>query len=228
MSKRSKKYNEALKMYDKEKRYSLEEALNILKGFPKPNFDETIEVSVKLNLKKSQKIRGLVTFPNIFGNPKRVVVFAKGEKADEAKKAGAEAVGDDDLIEKIKKGWLEFDAAVATPDMMKDVSKLGPILGRRGLMPNPKTGTVTFEIKNAVEEIKKGKSEFKSDKDGVVGIAVGKISMDISKLIDNIIAFYESLKKTRPADAKGEYINSMAISKTMSPGVKIDFRDLSK
>lgn len=228
MAKRSKRYNEALKMYDKLKRYPVEEAIKVLKEFPSTKFDESIDMSVRLNLKKNQRIRGIVVFPHTFGKPKRVIVFAKGEKAEEARKAGADFVGDIDLIQKIQKGWLDFDAAVATPDMMRDVSKLGPILGRRGLMPNPKTGTVTFDIKEAVEEIKKGKTDYRSDRDGVVGIAVAKISMDIQKIIDNIIAFYESLVKTRPADVKGEYIKSVTLSKTMSPGVKVDTKTLVK
>ncbi len=228
MAKRSKKYKEALKMYDKLKKHTLEDAIKVLKEFPKSKFDESVEMSARLNLKKNQRIRGVVVFPHTFGKPKKVVVFAKGEKAEEAKNAGADFVGDTDLIEKIQKGWLDFDAAVATPDMMKEVSKLGPILGRRGLMPNPKTGTITFNLQDAIKEIKRGKVEYRSDRNGVVGIAVGKISMDNQKIIDNIMSFYESLIKTRPADVKGEYVKRLSVSTTMSPGVKIDIKSLTK
>jgi len=222
MAKVSKKYKEALEMYDKNKEYALDEAIEILKKFPKAKFDETIDVSIKLKLNKSQRVRGVVSLPNSFGKPRKVVVIAKGEKAIEAEKAGADFVGDTDIIDKIKKGWLDFDAVIATPDMMKDVGKLGPILGRRGLMPNPKTGTVTFDVAQAVADIKKGKFEFRSDKDGVVALGVAKVSMDNDKIKENIKAFYDAVVKIRPADLKGEYIKSVTISKTMSPGVKVD------
>jgi large subunit ribosomal protein L1 len=226
MGKLSKKYKKALEMYDRTKKYSLDEAIRILKELPKAKFDESVDISVKLNLNKGQRIRSNILFPHSFGNTKKVLVFAKGEKAEEAKKAGADYVGDIDLIEKIQNGFMDFDIAISTPDMMKDVSKLGPILGKKGLMPNPKSGTVTFEIKKAVEEAKKGKREFRSDKDGVVNISVGKISMDDGNIIENIKAFYEVLVKTRPADVKGEYIKSVALSKTMSPSVRIDIKSL--
>ncbi len=222
MAKVSKKYKEALEMYDKNKEYALDEAIEILKKFPKAKFDETIDVSIKLKLNKSQRVRGVVSLPNSFGKPRKVVVIAKGEKAIEAEKAGADFVGDTDIIDKIKKGWLDFDAVIATPDMMKDVGKLGPILGRRGLMPNPKTGTVTFDVAQAVADIKKGKFEFRSDKDGVVALGVAKVSMDNDKIKENIKAFYDAVVKIRPADLKGEYIKSVTISKTMSPGVRVD------
>jgi len=155
MGKLSKKYKKALEMYDRTKKYSLDEAIRILKELPKAKFDESVDISVKLNLNKGQRIRSNILFPHSFGNTKKVLVFAKGEKAEEAKKAGADYVGDIDLIEKIQNGFMDFDIAISTPDMMKDVSKLGPILGKKGLMPNPKSGTVTFEIKKAVEEAKK-------------------------------------------------------------------------
>ena len=226
MSKLSKKYKEALEMYDKEKLYSLEEAVDVLKKFPKTKFDETVEVAVKLKLNKSQRIRGVVSLPNTFGAPRKVVVIAKGDKATEAEQAGADFVGDMDIIEKIKKGWFDYDAVIATPDMMKDVGKLGPILGRRGLMPNPKTGTVTFDVADAVKEIKKGKYEFRSDKDGVAALGVAKISMDVSKIIENIKTYYDAVLKSRPADLKGDYIKTVAISNTMSPGVKIDLNTI--
>ncbi len=226
MTKPSKKYKQALEKVDRDKLYLIEDALKLVKDMLKLNFDESVDVSVYLNLSKNQRVRGVITFPHIFGKPKRVVVIAKGEKVEEAKKAGADAVGDADIIEKIKKGWFDFDAVVTTPDMMKDVSKLGPILGKKGLMPNPKIGTVTLEIKQAVESIKKGKTEFKSDKSGVVNLSFGKTSMEEEKLKENIKEFYSGLLKSRPQDAKGEYIRSFTISKTMSPGIKINHREM--
>lgn len=226
MAKRGKLYKQSIELYDKNKIYELEEAIDILKKFPGRGFDESIDASVKLNLNKNQRVRGIVVFPHIFGKPRRVVVIAKGEKAIEAERAGADFVGDSDIIEKIKGGWLDFDAVVATPDMMREVGKLGPILGRRGMMPNPKTGTVTFEVAKAINEIKQGKSEYRSDRNGVVGISVGKVSMEKDKLIENIRVFYESILKTRPPEAKGEYIKSFTLSRTMSPGVKIDYKNI--
>lgn len=226
MVKISKKYQEALKKVDQNKVYPLKEALDLIKDMPKAKFDESVDVSVSLNLDASQRVRGLVSFPHNFGKPKKVIVIAKGEKAEEAKKAGADEVGDADIIEKIKNGWFDFDSVIATPDMMKDVSKLGPILGKKGLMPNPKAGTVTFEIIDAVQSIKKGKTEFKSDKAGIVGLSSGKVSMENDKLLENIKEFYSSLLKNKPSDAKGEYIRSFSISKTMGPGVKINFREI--
>ncbi len=228
MAKSSKKYKEAYEKVDRDKVYPIKEAVEIVKSMPVVKFDESVDVSVRLNLGKGQRVRGILTFPNNFGKPRRVVVIAKGEKAEEAKNAGADEVGDSDIIEKIKKGWFEFDSVVATPDMMKDVSKLGPILGRKGLMPNPKSGTVTFEIKQAVNAIKKGKVEFKSDKAGNVSLSFGKVSMESDKLITNISGFYNSLLKSRPQDLKGEYIRSFSISKTMGPGVKVNYREINK
>lgn len=224
--KKSKKYNEAMTKIDKAKIYQLKEAVELLKEMPKAKFDESLESAVTLNLGKSQRIRGVLMYPHTFGKPKKIVVIAKGEKAEEAKKAGADFIGDTDIIQKIAKGWTDFDSVVATPDMMKDVSKLGPVLGRKGLMPNPKTGTVTFEIKKAVTEAKQGRAEFKSDKEGVVGVSVGKISMETDQLLENINAFYSSLLKTKPKDAKGEYVINFTVSKTMSPGIRIDFKSL--
>ncbi len=228
MSKSGKKYKEALEKIDRNKLYLSAEALKLVKNMPLAKFDESVDVYARLNLGKGQRVRGILTFPNSFGKPKRVIVIAKGEKAEEAKQAGADEVGDSDIIEKINKGWFDFDSVVATPDMMKDVSKLGPVLGRKGLMPNPKTGTLTFEIKQAVQAIKKGKIEFKSDKTAIVGISIGKLSMDDDKLIENINEFYASLLKSRPQDVKGEYVSSFFISKTMGPGIKINFREINK
>ncbi|MBN1899652.1 MAG: 50S ribosomal protein L1 [Spirochaetes bacterium] len=226
MYKQSKRYKEATGKFDNQKKYSLDESISILKELPKAKFDETVEVSVRLGLKKNQRIRGIGILPHTFGKPKTILVFAKGEKAEEAKKAGADHVGDNDLIQKVQKGWSDFQVVIATPDMMKDVSKLGPVLGRKGLMPNPKTGTVTMDLKNAIQEVKKGKIEFRSDKEGIVGIGVAKVSMDKEKIKENIITFYQSLVKTRPADVKGEFLFTFTVSTTMGPGVKIDLNDL--
>ncbi len=222
--KRGKKYREALTKYEKQNVYSFEEAFKLVKDMAFAKFDETVECAIRLNLKKSQNVRDTMVLPNQFSEEKKVLVFAKGEKADEAKEAGAAYVGDMDLIEKIKDGWLDFDVAVATPDMMKDVGRLGPILGRRGLMPNPKTQTVTFDIKGALGELKKGRVEFRSDKTGVVSLAIGKVSMDPEKLAENAKSFVDEVAKRKPADIKGEFFKSVAASSTMGPGVKIDYK----
>ena len=219
--KRGKKYVEAAAKFDKQQTYSYEDAVKIVKDMAFAKFDETIEISVKLNLKKSQTVRDTTVFPEQFGSDKRVLVFAKGEKAEEAKEAGAAFVGDNDLIDKIKGGWLDFDVAVATPDMMKDVGRLGPILGRRGLMPNPKTQTVTFDIKGALAELSKGRVEYRSDKTGVVHMAIGKVSMDPAKVMVNAEHIVSEITKKKPAETKGEFVRSVAISSTMGPGVRV-------
>jgi large subunit ribosomal protein L1 len=219
--KRGKKYREALAKIDRQRRYEPEEAIRLLKEATFAKFDETVELSMNLNLKKSATVRDTLVLPNQFSAEKKILVFAKGEKADEAREAGAAYVGDDDLIEKIKDGWLDFDVAVATPDMMKDVGRLGPILGRRGLMPNPKTQTVTFDLTAAINELKKGRVEFRSDKTGVIHLAVGKVSMEPDKLAENVKAVIEEVEKRRPADTKGEFVQTVAVSSTMGPGVKI-------
>lgn len=223
--KRGKKYVEAAAKYDKQQLYSYGEAAKLVKELAYAKFDETVEVSVKLNLKKSQTVRDTTVFPEQFGSEKKVLVFAKGDKAEEAKAAGAAYVGDDDLIDKIKGGWLDFDVAVATPDMMKDVGRLGPILGRRGLMPNPKTQTVTFDIKGALAELSKGRVEFRSDKTGVVHIAVGKVSMDPEKVRINAEHIVSEIKRKKPAETKGDFVRSVALSSTMGPGVRVDIKD---
>ena len=224
--KHGKKYTEAAKKVDKQKNYSLNEALALVKENAFAKFDETIELSIRLNLKKSQTVRDTLVLPNQFGAEKRILVFAKGDKASEAKNAGALYVGDDDLVEKIKNGWTEFDIAIATPDMMKDVGRLGPILGRRGLMPNPKTKTVTFDVAEAIAELQKGRVEFRSDKTGVVHFAVGKISMDIDKIAENINLVASEIQKKKPTDVKGDYVKSFCVSSTMGPGVKIETKGL--
>ncbi len=223
--KRGKKYAEAAKQVDKSQLLTFVEAAELVKKVAFAKFDETVEMSMNLSLKKSQSVRDTVVLPNQFSVEKKVLVFAKGEKAQEALDAGAAYVGDVDLVEKIRGGWMEFDVAVATPDMMKDVGRLGPILGRRGLMPNPKTQTVTFDIKGALEELKKGRVEFRSDKTGVVHLAIGKVSMDADKIAENAHVVLSEVLKRKPADAKGEFLKSVALSSTMGPGVMVSTKE---
>ena len=223
--KRGKKYQEVLKKVDRSKSYTLKEAAALTKECSYAKFDETVELAVKLTLKKSQSVRDTVVLPNQFSAQKKVLVFAKGDKAEEARAAGAAYVGDSDLIDQIKGGWMDFDVAVATPDMMKEVGKLGPILGRRGLMPNPKTQTVTNDIKGALAELSKGRVEFRSDKTGVIHLAVGKVSMDADKITENAVAIIAEILRKKPADAKGDYVVSVALSSTMGPGVRVDVKD---
>jgi large subunit ribosomal protein L1 len=220
--KHGKKYRQALDTFDRRKRYSTQDAVQLVKDYAFANFDETIELSMKLNLKKSQNVRDTLVLPHQFRAEKKILVFAKGDKAKEAQEAGATYVGDEDLIEKIKEGWLDFDVAVATPDMMKDVGRLGPILGRRGLMPNPKTQTVTFELAAAIAELRKGRVEFRSDKTGVLHLSVGKVSMEAEKVAENIDTVIGEVEKRRPTDIKGDFVSSVAVSSTMGPGVWID------
>jgi len=219
--KHGKKYLEALKQCDRTKQYTFEEAAALIKKVAYAKFDETVELSLNLSLKKSQSVRDTVVLPFQFSAEKRIVVFAKGEKAQEALDAGATFVGDTDLVEKIKGGWMDFDIAVATPDMMKDVGRLGPILGRRGLMPNPKTQTVTFDIKGALAELRQGRVEFRSDKSGVVHLAIGKVSMDATKIAANADAVLTEVIRKKPSDAKGDYLRSVAICSTMGPGLMV-------
>jgi len=223
--KRGKKYAEAAAQVDKTQLLTFVEAAELVKKVAFAKFDETVEMSMNLSLKKSQSVRDTVVLPNQFSAEKKVLVFAKGEKAEEAKEAGAAYVGDVDLVEKIRGGWMEFDVAVATPDMMKDVGRLGPILGRRGLMPNPKTQTVTFDIKGALAELKKGRVEFRSDKTGVVHLAVGKVSMDADKIAENAHIVLAEVLKRKPADAKGEFLKSISLSSTMGPGVMVSTKE---
>ncbi len=223
--KRGKKYQDAVKKVDRNKTYSFVEAASIVKDCSYAKFNETVELSVKLTLKKSQSVRDTVVLPNQFSAQKKVLVFAKGDKAEEAKAAGAAYVGDSDLIDQIKGGWMDFDIAVATPDMMKDVGKLGPILGRRGLMPNPKTQTVTNDIKGALAELSKGRVEFRSDKTGVVHLAVGKVNMEGAQIAENAVAVLSEILRKKPSDAKGDYVVSIALSSTMGPGVHVDVKD---
>ena len=223
--KRGKKYREILKKYEPATFFELTEALGVVKSMAFAKFDETVDLSVKLNLKKSQSVRDTVVLPHQFKGEKRVLVFCKPEKEKEAQDAGAAFVGAEDLIEKIKGGWTDFDVAVATPDMMKDVGKLGMVLGRKGLMPNPKTGTVTFDLKGALAELKKGRTEFRADKTGVVHLAVGKVSMEADKVAENVRAVVSEIKRKRPVDAKGEFIRTVSVSSTMGPGVWVTMKD---
>jgi large subunit ribosomal protein L1 len=223
--KRGKKYLESLKKYEAPTVYDVKAAMDAVKTLASAKFDETVDVSVKLNLKKSQSVRDTVVLPHQFRGEKRVLVFCKPEKEKEAQEAGAAYIGAGDLIEKIKGGWLDFDVAVATPDMMKDVGKLGMVLGRKGLMPNPKTGTVTFDLKGALAELKKGRVEFRADKTGVVHLAIGKVSMESDKLAENTRAVVAEIRRKRPVDAKGEFVRTVSVSSTMGPGVWVNLKD---
>lgn len=224
--KHGKKYREAAKGVDRTKLYSLDEATALVKELAFAKFDETVEIHVKLTLKKSQSVRDTVVLPNQFSAQKKILVFAKGEKAEEAREAGAAYVGDNDLIEKIRGGWMDFDVAVATPDMMKDVGRLGPVLGRRGLMPNPKTQTVTMDIKGALAELSKGRIEFRSDKTSVVHLAIGKVSMESAHVSENALAVVKEIMRKKPSDAKADYLVSVALSSTMGPGLRLNVKDL--
>lgn len=226
--KHGKKYIEALGKFERQTCYPVGKALDLVKEVAFAAFDETVDLSVKLHLKKSQSVRDTVVLPFQFSAEKKILVFAKGEKADEAKEAGAAYVGDVDLVEKIKGGWLDFDVAVATPDMMRDVGKLGPILGRRGLMPNPKTQTVTFDIKGALSELKKGRVEYRSDKTGVVHFSVGKVSMDAEQIKSNLQLVFADILKKKPSDIKGDFVKNIALSSTMGPGVKVDVHTIDQ
>ncbi|MCL2179519.1 MAG: 50S ribosomal protein L1 [Treponema sp.] len=223
--KRGKKYRDSVKMYKWESSYELTEALTLVKSMAFAKFDETVDLSVKLNLKKSQSVRDTVVLPNQFRGEKKVLVFCKPEKEKEAQEAGAAFVGADDLIEKVKGGWTDFDVAVATPDMMKDVGKLGMVLGRKGLMPNPKTGTVSFDLKGTLAELKKGRVEFRADKTGVMHLAVGKVSMEPAMVAENVKAVMTEVKRKRPVDVKGEFIQSVSVASSMGPGVWVAMRD---
>ncbi len=224
--KHGKKYQEAVKKIDRTKEYALSEATALIKEIAFAKFDESVELHVRLTLKKSQSVRDTVVLPNQFAAEKRILVFAKGDKAQEALDAGATYVGDAELIEKVRSGWMDFDVAVATPDMMKDVGRLGPILGRRGLMPNPKTQTVTMGLKGALAELRKGRTEFRSDKTGVVHMTVGKVSMDPEKVAENASVALKEIVRRKPADAKGDFVQSVAVATTMGPGVMVDSREL--
>ena len=232
MKNRSKKYLEALNKVDKKTLYTKEEAIKLAKETSVATFDSSIEVAIRLNLdtkKVDQQLRGALVLPNGTGKTKRVLVLAKGDNAAAAKQAGADYVGDADLIAKIEKeNWLDFDIIVATPDMMPALGKLGKLLGPRGLMPNPKTGTVTNDVVKAVNDVKKGRIEYRTDSYGIVHTIIGKSSFDEDKLIENLVAFIEVMIKSKPSTAKGIYVKSIAVSSTMGPGIKINPNSFDK
>ena len=222
--KHGKNYKNALAKYDSAASYELPKAVDIVKELKYAKFDETVEVHVSLTLGKGQSVRDTLVLPHQFRGEKKVLVFCTDDRVKEALDAGAAYAGSTEYIEKVKGGWLDFDIAVATPDMMKDVGRLGMVLGRRGLMPNPKTGTVTTDIASAINELKKGRVEFRADKGGVVHLPVGKVSMDSSKIAENVQALINETMIKKPADAKGDYIRSVSISSTMGPGVWVDYK----
>jgi large subunit ribosomal protein L1 len=215
MSKRGKKYIATKEMTETGKKYDLTEAITLMKDMPKAKFDESVDIAVKLGVnprKADQMVRGTVVLPNGTGKSVRILVFAKGEKE----------AGGEDLVEKIRGGWLEFDRTIATPDMMSSVGKLGKILGPRGMMPNPKTGTVTFDVAKVIQEIKKGKIDFKVEKNGILHVPIGKASFTVQQLVENASAFLETVIKLKPSSSKGQYVKSLTIASTMGAGVKLD------
>ncbi len=221
--KRSKRYKEAVAKTEFEKEYDYMEGIALVKEMSAVKFDESVDMAFRLNIQQKHSIRGSISLPNsVSAVDKKVLVFAEGEKAKEAEEAGAAFVGSTELIDKIKGGWLEFDVAIATPEMMKNVGKLGPILGKRGLMPNPKVGTVTQDLKTAVLEFKKGKVEYRADKTGIVHMRIGKISMDVGKIAENGKLIFKEIMKKKPSDIKGEYVKSVSLTTTMGPGIRVE------
>ncbi len=228
MAKRGKRYKALLEKFDKYTEYPVKEAIKLVKDLATAKFDETVELHMKMGIdpkKPDQNIRSSVVLPHGTGKNVRVLVFAEGPKAEEARQAGADYVGSDDLIEKIKNGWLDFDVAIATPDQMRKVSKVARILGPRGLMPNPKAGTVTNDLASAIKEFKAGKIEFRNDKTGNLHIPIGKASFDEEKLLENLKAALNAVLAAKPSSAKGVYIKKMVLAPTMGPGVRVDVKD---
>src|SRR5574344_2169306 len=223
--KHGKKYLASVAKYDLSKKYDISTACKMVQDMKIAKFDETVEAHVSLRLGKSDTVRDTLVFPNQFKAEKKVLVFCKEDRVKEALDAGASFAGADEYIEKVKGGWLDFDVVVATPDMMKDVGRLGMVLGRKGLMPNPKTGTVTVDIAKAIAELKKGRTEYRADKGGVIHIAVGKVSMDYSKVAENVSTLLAEVEKRKPADAKAGFVTTVSVSSTMGPGVWIDFKE---
>ena len=229
MAKKSKNLQAALAKVDRNKKYEANEAVTLAKEIDFAKFDATVEVSYNLNIdvkKADQQIRGAMVLPHGTGKTSRVVVIARGEKAKEAEAAGADFVGEADLIQKISDGWLEFDVMVATPDMMGQVGRLGRVFGPRGLMPNPKTGTVTMDVTKAVNDIKAGQVTYRADKAGIVNVPIGKVSFEDNKLVENLKALHEQILRVKPAAAKGTYINNLTLSTTFGPGIKLDVTSL--
>mgnify|MGYP001234862850 CR=1 FL=1 len=230
MAKVGKKYAEAAKLFDKQKQYDVAEAIDILKKMDTAKFDETVELAVNLNVDPKyadQQVRGALVLPHGIGKSKTVLVFAQGDKEKEALAAGADYVGADDLVEKIKGGWLEFDVAIATPDMMGVVGRLGRVLGPKGLMPNPKAGTVTMDVTKAINDIKAGKIEYRLDKTNIIHVPVGKASFTEEQLADNFQTLMDAILKAKPSTVKGAYLKSVALTSTMGPGVKLNVAKLS-
>jgi large subunit ribosomal protein L1 len=231
MPKYGKKHMNALALIERNKLYPLDEAINLVKKMgdvTKRNFDQTVEMAVRLNVDpkyQDQMVRGSVVLPHGLGKERKIAVIAQGEKLQEAQEAGADYVGGDDLIQKIQQGWLDFDVLIATPDMMGRVGRLGRILGPRGLMPNPKTGTVTFDVAKAIKDAKSGKVDFKVEKAGIVHAPIGKVSFDEKKLLENATALLKAILAAKPSGAKGQYVKSIAVSATMDSGVKVDIFD---
>jgi len=232
MSKRSKLYRTRAEKIDRMRLYPIDEALRLLKELPACRFDETVELAVKLGIdprKSDQNVRGVIVLPHGTGRQVRVAVVAEGEAAQQAREAGADYVGSTDLLEKIEKeGWLDFDVLIATPQAMQQVRRLGRILGPRGLMPNPKTGTVTDDVASAVREAKAGRVEYRNDRTGCIHVPIGKMSFEVSQLLENAKAVYDAIVRSKPAAFRGAYIQSVAVSSTMSPGVKVDPRSLAE
>jgi large subunit ribosomal protein L1 len=229
MAQHGKKYREALKLVDRTRAYAPTDAVDLVKQTSIVNFDPSVEAHLRLGVDPrhaDQMVRGTVVLPHGTGKVVRVIVFAQGEKAQDALHAGADEVGGEDLVKKIEGGWLEFDVAVATPDMMGMVGKLGRILGRRGLMPNPKAGTVTFDVERAINEVKAGRVEFKVDKAGIIHVPVGKASFDAAALVANLAVLLDAINRAKPAGAKGTYLKGLTIASTMSPGVRVDLPGL--
>jgi len=229
MGKRGKKYRKAFEKIDKDRRYNLEEAIRLVVDNNFANFDESVEVAIRLGVDPrhaDQMVRGSVILPHGTGKDVKVIVFAKGEKEKEAREAGADFVGGEELAEKIQKGWLDFDRVISTPDMMSVVGRLGKILGPKGLMPNPKVGTVTFEIARVTKESKAGKVDFRVDKTGIAHVAVGKVSFGFSKMLENIKTLLDVVIRLKPPTSKGVYLRGIALSSTMGPGVKVDPADV--
>ena len=223
--KHGKKYNAAAAKYDLSKKYDVASACKMVQDMKFAKFDETVEAHVVLRLEKNAVVRDTLVFPNQFRGEKKVLVFCKEDKVKEALDAGATYAGSDEYIEKVKGGWLDFDVCVATPDMMKDVGRLGMVLGRKGLMPNPKTGTVTPNVAQAVAELKKGRTEFRADKAGIVHIAVGKCSMDTDKVVENVKTLLSEIGRKKPAGSAAGFVQSVSVSSSMGPGVWVDYKD---
>ena len=232
MKKKSKKYLQALELIEKGKLYTKEEACDLVKKTSTSNFDGSVEVAIKLNLdtrKSDQQLRGAIVLPNGTGKSKKILVLSKTDQAKVAKEAGADFVGDVDMLEKIEKeNWFDFDVIIATPEMMPLLGKLGKILGPKGLMPNPKTGTVTTDVKKAIDDIKKGRVEYRTDTYGNIHAIIGKASFDVNKLVENLDAFVGVIIKSKPSTVKGQYLKSVSVASTMGPGIKIDLNSFDK